>query len=83
MNKKNGILTWLWDILNPPDSTRGKQESEVKSKLQRKMTMKNIKMDNVLNLKCLFRTNSIKNADRKDSIEKMGNEKQLDKIRES
>lgn len=37
--------------------------------------MKNIKMDNVLNLKCLFRTNSIKNADRKDSIEKMGNEK--------
>lgn len=32
-NKKNGILTWLWDILNPPDSTRGKQESEVKSKL--------------------------------------------------
>lgn len=46
-------MTWLWDLINPPDASKQKQEAETKIKLQRKMTMKQIKI-NILDLKSLF-----------------------------
>ncbi len=53
-SKKNpGLIHWLWDLLNPPDISRIQQESEIKSKLYKKLTNKYSQLE-IFNLKLLF-----------------------------